>query len=56
MDDSDGVQRWSRLEPVYITCSSCGERGYFPIAAEWWEKHTAPGHTLKWWIKRKLKA
>ena len=39
----------------YVTCSSCGDKGYYPIPYAWWNKHTSAWHTLKCWYKRKMK-
>ncbi len=46
---------WTGHEPVHIVCSSCGDKGYWPISREWWNKHTSYRHTLKHWFKRLVK-
>lgn len=49
------TQTWTKHELVHVTCSSCGEKGYYPISREWWNEHTSPLHTFKSWFKRKLR-
>lgn len=54
MSEREGFSQSTDLEPIGVTCSSCGSHSGNPITSEWWILHTSPGHTFHHFVRRLL--